>query len=1157
MPPSSGLAPLDRGVLLVDPDTGELWLEVNDLVVPAPLAPVQLTRVWDGDGWAWLGQAKLEIDEAGVVLDRPGEPPIRFPPVWASPLEPVCYYGTEVSDDAGRVLRCTEEGYVVEHANETVERFDTEGRLTDRRGGRGQVVSMTWSGDGLSSVGETDSGRISVSEARIVGSRLQRVARDPAGREVIYETDDKGRLVRVDGASGLRHRYYYDQQGRLQVLMWNDGSRVVIRWDDDGRVEGLEGPGHQRWRFEWAEDGLIRAWDGRDKAWRIRHEEDTITVSDPSGQSASLLIQDGRTVGWRDPAGNVTRLSWDEAGRLDSLKDAAGGRWNFRYHEQGFLVGLADPKGSTWQIHREGNNRLRIIDPAGRRRRLRLDATGLVIEVLEGGELTGFRRDRAGRVREIVHGTQGSTRIERDASGRITAVVDAAGGETRLDDWKGDTPGEIRDAGGGKWKLLFDSLARVSGVSAPDGSFVDWVRDTGGRLVVIQRDQARTRLDRRGDGAITRVVDPLGSITGWALDAVGRASSWRRPDLSQLVLARDSRGDLRSIKGDDRELQVQRDPMGRPVALVTLAEGEEGKNVLFTWTRDLVGRVREVTWPRGILELERDPAGRVRAVSMGERQWVLDRDAAGRLRAVREGEQAWVIARDDAGQVSGLHAPDALLIIDRDPRGLAARASLFGLELHWRRDAAGRPVRIDGPADVALGIQRNAAGKTVLQRLPGGAMLRQAYERQGLELDLSDSDGRPIHHWGLERDALGRIAVAWDDNTTRRYRYGPLGELNSIEEDEDAWSVFPGRREGPPGTLQLTTDPRGRPANALIELAAPVWGVARSLLDYELDGDGTVDKVVGDSGQAELKHDPLGRLVAVSIQDEASGEEKVSWQVRWDPFGRPDLILSQGKTTNLAFQDGRLLGLEEQEQGAVLLADTPFASVLAGAEGHVCLLAGAGNTRELALFSEGEPYVASSTPGGLRDLGFPSPLTRQGRFQLFPGGPLLGPTDTLDPLSGLPTSVPWAAVAWQDGGWPSPDEQVAWPDVDGATNTPWDPAWWEPSGPWSDPLALLLELGAIEPVSAGPWWTPTEASAPLPWMPASLGAVDPVVIPASGAWPMQEGDLPSLYLAAAARPARTVDLEELLEVLLARDLADLPQPQPGQELPAGIPRPPG
>ncbi len=72
MPPSSGLAPLDRGVLLVDPDTGELWLEVNDLVVPAPLAPVQLTRVWDGDGWAWLGQAKLEIDEAGVVLDRPG-----------------------------------------------------------------------------------------------------------------------------------------------------------------------------------------------------------------------------------------------------------------------------------------------------------------------------------------------------------------------------------------------------------------------------------------------------------------------------------------------------------------------------------------------------------------------------------------------------------------------------------------------------------------------------------------------------------------------------------------------------------------------------------------------------------------------------------------------------------------------------------------------------------------------------------------------------------------------------------------------------------------------------------------------------------------------------------------------------------------------------
>ncbi len=1154
LPPRPGSTEADRGAVVVDPDTGALWVEVNDLVISKAGQPLRLARVWDGQGWGWAGQAQLVFEARGVTLQRPGEAPASFPSVWTNPLEQVCYHGLEVRDDEDRLLRCTEEGYTVFLSPQVVEYYDHEGRLIQRSEDGRPVLAMDWSDDGLASLADgSGTGHISIDPARVVGNRKQRVARDQAGHEVVYETDDQGKLVLVRGGVGPDHRYLYDEDGRLRVLMWNDGSRIVVHRDESDRVRSIEGPGRQRWRFEWSAEGLVRAWDGQSRAWHVDRKDDGVTVRDPSGLAATLMLQDGRCTGWRDPVGHVTRLHRNAEGALERIRDAAGGGWSFRYDEEGLLVSLADAKGAKWQLLREAARGLRITDPTGRRRTLRFDDEGRVVQILEGSVRTGFHRDAAGRVREIVHGTRGRTRIERDGSGRIQAIVDGAGGRTRLEGWRGGGPSEITDPEGGVWKILFDSVARASGVASPDGTLVDWTRDQGGRLTLFERDQARTRLDRRGDGTLTRLIDPLGGATGWTRDAVGRITSWRRPDGSQLRFTRDGRGDLRSVEDGERRLQVQRDPVGRPVALVEQKELGGDKSTLLTWTRDLVGRVVEVTWPQGILELGRDPAGKVRTVRLGEREWSLELDASGRLRSVREDDERWDLSRDDSGRVSRYRAPWGELELGLDPRGLPASASVFGLQLHWRRDAAGRTVRIDGPANISLGIQRDMAGLGALERLPGGALLRHERKPRRVALTLEDSGGRATHEWGYALDALDRVSTAWDDGTTRRYRYGPHGELSSIEEGEGAWSVFPGRREGPPGTLELTTDPKGRPVQAAIDMRAPSWGIARTQLDYELDRHHTLEALAGDSGHATLEHDALGRLVAVTILTPDESEEVASWRVRWDPFGRPELIdAPPGETSLLAFLDGHLLGLQERGQAALLLADGHHATVMASEAGHVTLLAGVGNSREVALYADGEPYVAASTPGGLRDLGFPGPLTSEGRFQLFPGGPLLGPTDALDPLSGLPTSVPWMVLDSREPGWPSPSARVAWPRLDGASEVPWDPAIWDTEGPWAHPLQLLVELGELDVPVASPWWLPTSPAAPLPWMPASLAGHEPSILPPSGAWPLDEDPIASLYLASTAGPAHGVTLDDLLAVLLAEDAKELPRPLPAADLPTTI-----
>ncbi len=1135
---------------MVDPSTGEPWIEVTDLAIQGTPEDLVLARTWDSDRWAWSGESTLIIEAQSTRHTSPTTELPAFPPIHINPTEePGCPPGSELDNDHGDLLLCTEEGFELTHSDGSVEHYDAAGQLLVRDPGAEGELRFGWGQDGLESLSRPDGRRIEISEARVVGSRRERRASEPGGQQVRYEYDDEDRLVTVTTPGGMRHRYIYDDQGRLEALLWSDGSRAVLRRDSQGRVQRIEGPGLARWRFEWGERGLERAWDGSGAPWSLRQRDDEVTLADPAGRSASVLMADGRVAGWKDPAGYSTFLERDGQGRPTGLRAPNGARWSIEIDTAGRLTRLVDPQGSPWRIDYDTRNRrVTISDPAGRVRRYSTDDEGRIIEIDDGAVRTGLRRDSAGRVREIVHGTQGSTRIERDGSGRPTAVIDAGGAETRLSDWTGTVPGTIKGPDGGTWKVMFDRLSQVRAISSPGGTLTDWNRAPGGGIASVQQGAARTRLDRRTDGAITRMVDPLGRLSGWTRDAVGRITAWLLPDGSQLRITRDARGDPRSLELGEHRLELERDMLGRPTAL---KRADDEQSELLTWARNLAGTIQEVAWPHGSLELERDSAGLVRRVVLGDRSWTLSRDPAGRLRSVQEGERRWTIRRDDAGLATGLETPDSTLSIELDPRGLAQRAEVFGARILYRRDAAGRPARIEGPGGAALGVQRDSAGRPVLLRFPGGPLLRISTGSSERSLRLEDASGRVVYEARGQYDEAGRLTSISDSSGTRHHRYGPFDQLLSVETDTSAWSVFPGRHEGPPGTLVVNTDERGRPTQAEISLAAPAWGVARQALEYDLDAAGDVRGILGDSGHATLEHDPLGRLVAVTISDGSDGAPLASWRVAWDPFGRPEAIQTDDDRVRLAFHDGRLLGVEERGRAAALLGDEEVA-VLAGEQGYTSLITGIGGYRELSLFPEGEPYVAASTPGGLRDLGHPGLLADLGRLQLFPGGPLLGPMDARDPLSGLPTSAQGTIFPWQVQGWPDPEERTRWPELDGATPTLWDPAPWDQAGPWGDPLAVLVALGEIEPTLGDEWWQVKPAAAPLPWMPASLEGRCPAPLPPLGALPMEEGPVAALFLSAAQPPADPVQDGELSRALLAAELPDMPAGWPGLEPPANI-----
>ncbi len=1123
---------------MVDPTNGQLWAEVTDLAVPGLPEPLAFSRMWDGERWSWTADATLDIQGDGVRLERPGQPDELFPPLSTNPQEPWCAVGLELAGSGGGTLVCIEDGYEVHSADGTLEHFDGLGRLLRRTAPQGEELLLSWTDDGLASIATPDGRRIIVGEAKVVGERLERVARDPSGQQATLGWSDEGRLDQVSVPSGLRHRYLYDDKGRLRTLLWSDGSRATISWDAQGRVESIHGPGQQRWGFSWGPDGLVRATDGRGSPWVVRWDGDAVTVKDPGGRSASLLLEGDRVAGWRDPAGQTTHLIRDLQGRPEGLKDPTGARWAFTLDQRGRPTSISDPLGARWRLDRDQQG-LRIVEPTGRSRSLSLDEHGRVVAISDGATILRIRRDSAGLIRELEHGSQGRTRITRDGAGRILAITDAAGGTTRLASHRGQTPGTLTDPGGGVWKLSFDRLGRASGLVTPEGTSVGWTRDSAGRLTKLQHRGGATSIGRRVDGAITRITDPLGRITGWSRDTLGTITAQLRPDGSEARFTRDPRGDLRGILLGDEQLEVERDSRGLPVALT---RGDHA-DALIRWARDLTGRIIGIQWPSGGLELTRDAAGLVRSVQLQEKRWELSRDPGGRLRAVTQGEERWTLQRNDAGLVTALESPDGSVQLRLDPRGLPQQADLFDLSLRWRRDATGLPARIDGPGGASLGVQRDTEGRPVLHRLPNGALLRTSYEERSRRIRLEDANGRALLEAGASSDAAGRLSSVEDERGVRHLRYGPSDELISIEGETSAWSVFPGRREGPPGSVVVRTDERGRPVDAESSLAVPTWGVSRRLLSYELDDDGTVQRIRGEEALVELEHDALGRLLSVAIRGK-DDETIASWRVLWDPFGRPRAIDGNGERTDLAFLQGRLLGLRERGRAALLLGEDD-ATVLAGADGAIALITAPGGARELALFAEGEPYVADSLPGGLRDLGYPGILAEGGRLQLFPGGPLVGPQDAQDPLSGIPTSAWTRLLGSTPSGWPAPEGEVRWPTLDGAATPPWDPSPWGPEGPWADPLALLVALGAIQPPVDETWWTPNGPTAPLPWLPASLDAPPPAPLPVPGSIPLAEPALERLLLASALPPAEPIALDALLSAILEAELAELPQPPPG------------
>jgi len=901
-------------------------------------------------------------------------------------------------------------------------------------------------------------------------------------------------------------------------VLSGDGDVVQIRYDRDGHVREIAGPGIQRWRFQWDADEL-RAWDTLGHAWTVATKGTRTIVSDPLARVARTTVDaQGRIVGAVDPVGGELTFRWTDD--TVDLRTHAGRSVRVALGPDRRPLSLELPSGARWRWTYDGSGRLTsITDPSGRKATWTRDEQGNVVAYALGRLALRFDRDAAGRLVSITDALGSSVHIVRDPQGVPLAVEDALGAKVTVSGGSHVVPNEIATRRKGVTTFGFDVLGRLADALDPVGGRLAFGRDPAGQLTrIVDSIFGETRIDRALDGQITRVIGPDKRTLGFVRDATGALATLLRPDGTGLAIDRGPLGEVVSIRQGDEVFRIERDGDLRPVEVGPLG---------FAWsTDDLAERVDTGAVA---LRIARDASGRIRELASRGFSVGIERDEAGLPVRWVGSDGVLDVVRDAAGREIGetLHGAESLLIT-RDPRGWIDRVDLGKRSWRIDREPGGSVIRVQGPEELRLGHDFDALGRLTLVRYPSGALGRFRYDGHAVLEDIDGADGKEIQARRYELDPRGlRLSALDTAGLETLWRYDPLGEVVAIEGPDGAWAWTPDGYRGPEGEV-LVSDRDGRAAEARPPSWPHAWSVAEEMLTVRRDPWGRMLELQGELGSVDLVFDPIGRLGAVRAPGGAA------WRLDYDPRGRWSRVRTP-EGSDVAFRwgtDGELLSSGSRawvgdDLGLVaMVEDGAYAEIVRDRWGD-----------PVALTMQGQPAVqhrASPT-------GYPSSdasgLAGPGALlQLFPGGPLLGDSVAIDPVSGQRVD------GWT--GWPWSARSVRAP----TTNEHLDPSPWVATSAWAHPVDLLVGLGIIRsPIDESTVRVLADEPV-LVGTPLGLDGGRPPIGPPIDAVEIGLGPVLDLVVATMLRGDPELSPDVLLSVALADDL-DVGWLPPGVEVP--------
>lgn len=356
--------------------------------------------------------------------------------------------------------------------------------------------------------------------------------------------DRNGRVSRLRDATGTIHDFGYSTRGKLTSVIERDSvdgaastnDRVTsLSYDATGNVASIVDPDGVSLSYTYDDaHRLVQVNDGAGNNIRYtldvagnRTKEEVFDASGGLKRSLSRVYNKlGQLVSQKAAAGNSTDFTYDLANNVQLITDAlkrktlfeydalgqlsrtlqdVGGlavQTRYEYDAEGRTTSVIDPKGLATNYHYSGLGDLitQQSPDTGLARGTYNSAGQPASRVDANGRTVVYDFDALGRVTRKVYGDQEIVATysydmadsvcnanERFASGRLAARQDQSGMTKYCYDQAGNVTRKVQALEGKVLSVQYSytKAGRLSGLTYPDGSRVDYVRDITGSVIEV------------------------------------------------------------------------------------------------------------------------------------------------------------------------------------------------------------------------------------------------------------------------------------------------------------------------------------------------------------------------------------------------------------------------------------------------------------------------------------------------------------------------------------------------------------------------------------------------------------------------------------------------------------------------------------------------
>ncbi|HMB91053.1 MAG TPA: RHS repeat-associated core domain-containing protein, partial [Rhodothermales bacterium] len=666
----------------------------------------------------------------------------------------------------------------------------------------------------------------------------------PRHRLMQYEYNQQGQLAAAYDALGFADRYTYDEAGRIKRETVKDGGVFSFQYDDTGRCVRRAGSDNYDARSLRFLDtaGLTEVTDSHGHITRFERlpSGQVITEINPlGGITKTEYDEHGRIVAKTDPLDNVTHYEYDDQGNRSKSINALGfaDEWTFNQAHQPLT--FTNPAGYTWQWRYDQYQRLVVSeDPEGNKYTLSYDGQGNLVRVMDprGYTLQQYFTSN-GVLRASTDWGGHTSKVEIDEFGRLGAEVDPFDHRT---------------------EYQYDEKSQLLRVDYPDGTYRAYNYDAAGNPIRVTNQNEHTTQYRYGPcKRLLQRIDALGNtlMLEWG------------SELAQLKSVTNAKGAVYRFYYN-------------PLGTVQKEIGFEGSTLEYEF--NAAGqRTASINGLGERNEFQRDALGRLVGHELADgSQASFSYDAAGSLEAATNQDSELRFVRDSLGRV--IQEEQNGVTLERRYDGIDRVRHLqssLGFQVDYTVDGNGdlTQVTINGEAQDATTMERNARGSVVRRTLAGQQVLEQEYDPLQRLVNQTLVQSSSAFAPGLETAAT---------LVNRSYLY----EQDQVAAIRDAhW-----------GSTAYVIDPLDRVTQTLKEKGVSEW--------FQYDGDDNLTRVATETQTTTLtysdgnrllqkeetvyEYDAQGRLVQ-KTEPGAEGQEQI-WRYDWDPqdqlraFTNPD-----------------------------------------------------------------------------------------------------------------------------------------------------------------------------------------------------------------------------------------------------------------------------